>query len=83
MIQPRVELYIESIILPVLPGLVGIYLVYIANKKGMMLIIKTPDSVKKLRLGGLAKQGNEQNTVVYLGEKLTGRLVVVDHDFER
>jgi len=76
------KIYIESIILPLLPGLVGIYLIYIANKKGLMLIIETKGKSEKLRLSGFVKNKNTYQLRNYLIARLSDRLVILESDLD-
>ena len=70
------KIYIESIILPLLPGLFGIYLLYIANKKGLILIIETGSKIRKLRLSDFVKDNNTSKLINYLNTQLSNRLEV-------
>jgi hypothetical protein len=72
------SIYIESIVLPFLPGLFGIYLLYIANKKAVILIIETGSKIQKLRLGDFVKRNDMLRLVNYLHTKLSSRLVVAE-----
>ena len=81
--DPNVHtIYIESIILPLFPGLVGIYLTYIANKKGLILIIETGHKCQKLRLGDFVKNKTTNQLRNYLNTRLSYRLVVFERDLE-
>lgn len=72
------KIYIESIVLPVLPGLVGIYLVYIAVKKGIVLIIETGSKEYKLRLRDFIKDNTKEKVIKYLTEKLSYKISLQD-----
>ena len=63
-------IYIESIVLPVLPGLLGFYLIYIATKKGPILIIETSKKKQKLRLRDFMKNNSMEDLRNYLSQKL-------------
>ena len=76
------KIYIESIILPLLPGLVGIYLIYIANKKGLMLIVETGRKSQKLRLRDFVKNKKAYQLRNYLNARLSNRLVVLASDLD-
>ncbi len=79
--NPNVHtIYIESIILPLFPGLLGIYLVYIANKKGLILIIETGRKSQKLRLRTFVKNKNTYHLRNYLNARLSNRLIVFESD---
>ena len=67
-------IYIEAIVLPVLPGLVGIYLVYIAVKKGIVLIIETGSKKYKLRLRDFIKDNTKEKVIKYLTAKLSYKI---------
>lgn len=71
-------IYIEAIVLPVLPGLVGIYLVYIAVKKGIVLIIDTGTKKYKLRLRDFIKDNTKEKVIKYLTEKLSYKISLED-----
>jgi hypothetical protein len=72
------SIYIESIVLPFLPGLFGIYLLYIANKKAVILIIETGSKIQKLRLGDFVKRNDMLRLINYLHTKLSSRLGVAE-----
>lgn len=72
------KIYIESIVLPVLPGLVGIYFVYIAVKKGIVLIIETGSKEYKLRLRDFIKDNTKEKVIKYLTEKLSYKISLQD-----
>jgi hypothetical protein len=64
------RIYIESIILPVLPLLVGLYCIYIAVKKVPLLIIELKSEKYKLSLRDIISDGRMQVLETYLKEKL-------------
>ena len=70
-------IYIESIVLPVLPGLLGFYLIYIATKKGPILIIETSKTKQKLRLRDLIKSNKMEDLRNYLSQKLYYKFVIL------
>ena len=75
--NPEVQvIYIESIVLPVLPGLLGFYLIYVATKKGPILIIETSTTKQKLRLRDLIKSNKMKDLRNYLGQKLHYKFVI-------
>jgi len=79
--DPNVHtIYIETIILPLFPGLLGIYLIYIANKRGLLLIIETGSKSQKLRLSAFVKNKNTYSLRNYLNARLSGRLIVFESD---
>ena len=71
-------IYIEAIILPVLPGLVGIYLIYISVKKGFVLIIEAGGKKYKLRLRDFIKDNTKETVIKYLTEKLSYKISLQD-----
>ena len=76
-LNPRVHvIYIESILLPILPGFIGIYLIYIATKKGPVLIIESGSKKRKLRLRDFTKDNKIINVISYLGEKLSYKISI-------
>ena len=69
-------IYIESIVLPVLPGLLGFYLLYVATKKGTILIIETSSTKQKLRLRDFIKSNRMEDLRNYLSRKLYYKFVI-------
>lgn len=79
--DPNVHrIYIESIVLPVLPGLVGAYLLYVANKKGLVLIVEAWQRQQKLRMNDFLKNGKAGEVSAYLKARIPDRLVVYEND---
>jgi len=76
------KIYIESIILPLFPGLIGIYLIYVSNKKGLVLILETGSNRQKLRLSAFVKTNNTNQLRNYLNARLSNRLVVFESDLD-
>lgn len=72
-------IFIESILLPFFPGVVGIYLLYIFVKKGLVLTIESGNSKQKLRLRDFVKNNNLDKVKLYLKEKLSYRLSITDN----
>jgi len=67
------RIYIESIALPVLPVLLGIYCIYIAVKKVPSLIIELENQKHKLSIQDIYKAGQMQGLEIYLKDKLKAR----------
>jgi hypothetical protein len=71
-IDPLVkEIYIESIVLPVLPLLIGVYCIYISVKKVPTLLVEKDGKKYKLRLNEIIKNQQLANLQAYLRTKLT------------
>ena len=64
------HIYIESIMLPVLPLLLGLYCIYIAVKKVPLLIIELKGEKHKLSLRDIINAGQTAALEAYLKEKL-------------
>jgi hypothetical protein len=64
------HIYIEAIILPVLPLRVGLYCIYIAEKKVPLLIIVLRSEKHKLSLQDIIIAGRMGVLETYLKEKL-------------
>ena len=69
-------IYIETIVLPVIPGILGIYLLYLAAKKGLILTIQSNNGNRKMRLNEFVKSNKINDLRIFLGEKLSTRLVI-------
>jgi hypothetical protein len=67
------RIYIESIVLPVLPLLLGLYCIYIAVKKVPSLIIELESQKHTLSLEDIYKAGEIEILEIYLKEKLRTR----------
>jgi hypothetical protein len=67
-------IYIESIILPVLPGLIGIYFAYASMKKGLILQVEQGSERYKLSLKEAQKSKDVGNLKLFLKEKLSSKL---------
>jgi len=72
------HIYIETIVLPVLPGLDGLYLIYIAIKKGPVLIIEAGNKKHKLRLRSFVRSNKIIDVRNYLVNKLSHNLSIED-----
>ena len=70
------HIYIESIVLPVLPAAIGVYCLYTGLRKGPVLLLSIGNSVQKLRLRSLYKQGVMPDVEKYLDRKLGRELIV-------
>jgi hypothetical protein len=64
------HIYIEAILLPVFPLLLGLYCVYIAVKKVPLLIIELNSEKHKLSLKDIINAGRMEVLETYLKEKL-------------
>jgi hypothetical protein len=64
------HIYIESILLPVLPLLVGFYCVYLGVKKIPLLIIELENEKHKLSLRDIIDSGRMEALETYLKERL-------------
>lgn len=64
------HIYIQSILLPVLPILTGFYCIYISIKKVPLLIIVLDEEKYKLSLQGFISAGRLEVVEKYLKEKL-------------
>jgi len=73
-------IYIESIVLPLLPALIGSYLIYIAIKKRPILIIKSGKMKQKLRLREFIRNNKIEDLKNYLSQKLSYKLSIDDID---
>jgi len=67
------RIYIESIVLPVLPVLLGLYCIYIAVKKVPSLLIELENQKHKLSIQDIYKAGQVQVLETYLKEKPKAR----------
>ena len=75
--NPHVRvIYVELILLPILPGFFGIYFIYIATRKGPVMIIEAGNKKYKLRLKDLMRDNKINYIVNYLSEKLSYKLSV-------
>jgi hypothetical protein len=64
------KIYIESIVVVVLPLLVGAYMIYVALKKELLLVVKTGQKTRKLSVKGLLVSGKLPQAEQFLSEKL-------------
>ena len=69
-------IYIERILLPLIPALFGTYLMYAGLKQGPVLVIQSRKKKYKLRLRDFFKNGKSNDLKVYLSEKLSYKLEV-------
>lgn len=69
------EIYIESIVLPVLPFLIGLYCVYISVKKVPTLLVEIPGGKYKLNLEDIIKSQQLDNLQAYLKTKLRTKVI--------
>ncbi len=73
------RIYIESILLPLFPALIGVYFLYACFKKGLILQVEESRSVCRLRLSELEKQNGLAGLKSYLHQKLSSKLLVVEN----
>jgi hypothetical protein len=78
--DPTVHMiYIESILLPLFPALIGLYLVYASFKKGPILQVEQGNVRYKLRLRETQKNNQTENLKLFLCEKLSSKLIIKDN----
>jgi hypothetical protein len=68
------HIYIESIVLPVIPALFGVYCIYMAVKKKPILKLEAAKNTYKLRLRSVIKKGQYAEFEKYLNLRLQSRL---------
>jgi hypothetical protein len=73
------RIYIESIILPLFPALIGLYLVYASIKRGPILQIEQGRARYKLRLKEIQKNNQAENLKLFLCEKLSSKLIIEEN----
>jgi hypothetical protein len=77
--SPDVEvIYIEHIVLPVIPGLLGFYMLWNALRRGPVLFIETNTSKHKLRLREFKKNNNVVKLLTYLRSNLYCQFSIED-----
>ncbi|MGB3849294.1 MAG: hypothetical protein WA958_04955 [Tunicatimonas sp.] len=70
-------IYIEYLLVPVIPFMLGGYCVYAATRSSKVLKIRTTkDKRKKLSLASVEKQGTIDEFVTFITGKLTGKVKV-------
>ena len=74
------KVYIESILLPVLPLLLGNYCIYISLKRTTILKVKYRGGKTKLPLGELVSHNDAVLLTTFLQEKLGSQFQVEDHN---
>ena len=75
--DPQVyHIYVESIVLPVIPGVLGIYCIYIAIRRGPVLILKAGTRTYRLLLRTIIRNDQAFEMEDYLNAQLGGKLVV-------
>ena len=75
--NPQVyKIYIETIIIPILPAFLGVYCIYIAMRKGPVLILEEGNKKYKLRLRSVVKNNLAPEFEKYLRSKLGMKLTV-------
>ena len=70
------SIYIETIVAPVLPAMIAIYLLIQGLKKGPVLLVETTNRKYKLRLRDIVKQGKENAMAEFLKQKISYKLSV-------
>lgn len=72
-----ITIYIEEIIIPVLPFLIGAYFFYASTRNGLMLIVDTIQGKRKrLPLKELVKEGQSALFQQWLREKCSSKLSI-------
>jgi len=69
-------IHIETIVLPVIPAVLGIYLIWIATRKGPVLTIRSKEGNRKMRLREFEKSNKLNDLKIYLSEILSSRLLI-------
>lgn len=72
------RIYIESILLPLFPGLIGSYLVYAALKRGPILQLEQGGTKYKLRLREVQRSSEIESMKLFLNKKLSSRMEIKD-----
>ena len=72
-------IYIESILLPLFPALIGFYFVYTCIRKGPLLQIEQGNRSYKLSLREVQMNGGSEELKRYLRQKLSIKLAIEDH----
>jgi hypothetical protein len=70
--------YIEHIVLPVIPALMGFYMIWTALRRGPILFIETNTTNHQLRLREFKKNGNAAELLTYLSNNLYNKVYVED-----
>lgn len=77
--DPQVyHIYIESLILPIVPACLGIYCIYSALRKGPILILKEGKKTYRLRLRAAVRKGQGYDFESYLDKQLGARLFIAE-----
>jgi hypothetical protein len=77
--DPKVyHIYIESIVLPIIPAVLGVYCIYIAARKGPVLLLDEGAKKHKLRLRAVIKNNLVDDFEKYLAGQLGARFVVIN-----
>ena len=64
------NIYIESIVVAVLPLFVGLYMVYVSFKKELLLLVATESRTTKLSVKAFQTQGKLEEVEAFISEKL-------------
>jgi hypothetical protein len=72
-IHPTGTIYIESVVLPIIPAFLGIYCIYIAVRKGPVLKLEVGDKRHKMRLHSIYKNNQSFELERYLEQQLGTR----------
>ena len=72
------RIYIESILLPLFPALIGLYLIYACIRRGPILQVEQGSARYKLRLREIQKSNQAESIKLFLSEKLSSKLIIED-----
>jgi hypothetical protein len=64
------QIYVEAIVVVILPSFIGVYLLYVALKKELLLIVTVGKTRRKLSVKGLRAKGKLAEMEQFLSEKL-------------
>jgi hypothetical protein len=64
------SIHIDSILLPVIPGFIGIYCIYTAARRGPLLILQKGNRIYRLRLRSAVRNNSIGELGRFLSEKL-------------
>jgi hypothetical protein len=70
------RIYIEELILPFLPALIGGYCIYISLKKAPILYVKSGKETHRLRLKEVIKNDKTEVLKLYLKAKLQTKFII-------
>jgi hypothetical protein len=73
------RIYIEGIILPFLPAMIGGYCIYISLKKAPILYVKSGKEKHRLRLKEVIKNNKIEELKLYLRANLQTKFIINDN----